>query len=183
MFVGVITSAVIKHSLIYFTSLCFSRRSTTPHQPRAPAPPPLPHLQHLLCPQMTASAPHTSWPRCGCATGGACRTARAWTKSAKHVEVNPDQTQFHFISAHVLAPHRLPLQRHLVSSFHVLHSWSWGSGRGQSGPVGGPTGHHLLCSGAGRDGQSRRRPDQLHHQKPGAENQDELQAQSGLQRL
>lgn len=173
MFVSVIASAVIKYSLICFTSLCFSLHSTTPHQPRVPTPPPLPHLQHLLCPQMTANAPHTSWPRSGCATGGGCRTARAWTKSATRVEVNLNQIQFQFSSAHVLAPHHRPWQRQLflnqndhymgkesdLKCFHVLHSWSWWSGRGQSRPVGGPTGHNLLCSGAGRDGQSRRRPD------------------------
>lgn len=59
---------------------------------------------------MTVNAPHTSWPRSGCATGGGCRTARAWMKSAKHVVVNLNQVQFEFIFAQVLASHHLPLQ-------------------------------------------------------------------------
>lgn len=53
--------------------------------------------------------------------------------------------------------------------------------RRQKWSIRGPTGHHLLGSGVGGNGESRRRPDQLHHQKPGAENQDELEAQLGLQ--
>ncbi|KAI4823846.1 hypothetical protein KUCAC02_012401 [Chaenocephalus aceratus] len=59
----------------------------------------------------------------------------------------------------------------------------WGPVRGQRGPVRGPTGHHLLGSGARGDGPPGGGSDSLHLQEFGAENQDELQAQSGLQRL
>lgn len=72
----------------------FSLRSTTPHQPRVLAPPPLPHLRRRRYPQMTVSAPRMSWPRSGYATGGGCRTARAWTKSAMPVEVNTKPVPF-----------------------------------------------------------------------------------------
>lgn len=66
----------------------FSHRSTTRPRHPAPAPRPRPLLHLLLCPLMTAPAPSMSWPRCGCVTSEACRTARAWMKSARRVEVN-----------------------------------------------------------------------------------------------
>lgn len=66
----------------------FSLHSTTRPRLLAPAPRPRPLLHLLLCPLTTAPAPSMSWPRCGCATSGACRTARAWMKSVRRVEVN-----------------------------------------------------------------------------------------------
>lgn len=66
----------------------FSPHSTTLPRLLAPAPRPRPLLHLRLCPLTTAPAPSMSWPRCGYATSGACRTARAWMKSARRVEVN-----------------------------------------------------------------------------------------------
>lgn len=158
-------------TLLYsFHSLCFSLHSTTPHQPQVRALPPLPHPQHLLCLQMTVNAPHMSWPRSGCATGEGCRTARVWTKSAKHVAVNRNQASVYFCPCFSPSSSSTPYfilnqndnymrKKSDLKCFHVFHSWSWGPGRRPRRSVGGPTGHHLLCSGAGRDSQSRRRPD------------------------
>lgn len=69
----------------------FSLHSTTLPRLLAPAPRPRPLLHLRLCPRTTAPAPSMSWPRCGCATSGACRTARAWMKSARRAEVNVSQ--------------------------------------------------------------------------------------------
>lgn len=81
---------------LFYSILCspphplFSLHSTTLPQPLVLAPLPLLHL--LLCPQMTAPVPPMSWLRSGYAPSGGCRTARAWMKSAKRVEVNICQT-------------------------------------------------------------------------------------------
>lgn len=86
---------------LFYSILCspphplFSLHSTTPPQPLVLAPLPLLHL--LLCPQMTAPAPPMSWLRSGYAPSGGCRTARAWMKSAKRVEVNICQKRFDFV--------------------------------------------------------------------------------------
>lgn len=169
---------MIKSSLIYFTS-CFPIIVFQPSQhysssapgpntasSTSPSTPPLPTDDCQCPPHVMAQV----WVRNGRGmqdSKSLDEISQACGGKSESVSVSV------YVLAHVLAPHHLPLQRHLflnqndhymgkeshLKCFHVLHSWSWWSGRGQSRPVGGPTGHNLLCSGAGRDGQSRRRPD------------------------
>lgn len=169
--------------------LYFSPHDTTHPQPLVPAPRQLPPLHPLSCPQMTSPALRTSWRRCGYAMFGACRTARAWMRSAKRVEVNIcavwlvlhlfafSDWQVRTLSVEQCSiwkkngQNEVALKLKYVSNYPqyfktplcwcgcIFHRWFGGPGRGQRWPVRGQTGHNLLGSGARRDGQPWRRPD------------------------
>lgn len=101
---------------LFYSILCspphilFSLHDTTPPQLLVPVPRPLPLLHLHFFPPRTSPAPPMSWPRSGYATSGGCRTARAWMKSAKRVEVDICQTGFDFMFTAVW------LNRHLFTS-------------------------------------------------------------------
>lgn len=82
-----------RDACLIFLHLISSFRGTTRPQLLVLAPPPLP-LPLLSSPQTTPRVPHTSWPRFGFVMSGGCRTARAWMKSVKHVEVGFIHTMF-----------------------------------------------------------------------------------------